>query len=258
MKPDSAPSQADAPARASAEFDRFSGAYEQVHNRYLPPGARSHDFLMQKAGMVKHWVSTCFPAGESLSVLDFGCGTGRLLAAIADSAWCQALAGVDESGASLAEARAGLKPFSKPVAFGTTLAALGAQRQHDLVLMFNVLHHIPVANRVGVVRDVFATVREGGVLAVWEHNPFNPLTRVLVAISPLDEHAHLISRRQTMALMRQAGFESMESRYVNLFPPRLAVFSVVRRLDDALSGVPAGAQYWSLFRRSVREDAETL
>jgi hypothetical protein len=78
-----------------------------------------------------------------------------------------------------------------------------------------------------------------------------------VAISPLDKHAHLISRRRVERLMRVSGLKCRDSRYVNCLPPKMQKFSVVRWLEGALSGLPVGAQYWSLFCVPKEKDKRT-
>jgi hypothetical protein len=128
------------------------------------------------------------------------------------------------------------------------MVELGHGRRYDLVLMFNVLHHMPPADREQIIGQVREVLGDGGLLAVWEHNPFNLLARLLVALSPLDKHARLISRRQVDRLMRSSGLECRGSRFVNCLPPKMLKCSAIRWMEGALSGWPAGAQYWSLFR----------
>jgi len=239
-----------------SEFDCFADDYERVHDRTLPPGAKSRDFLLQKAGMVKRWAKERFKGRGPLSVLDFGCSTGRLLAAIADEEWCQSLTGVDPSAVSLQTARQALSGKSKPVALARKLADLGGERRYDLLLMFNVMHHIPSKNRLNLVRQMGGVLKQDGVLAVWEHNPFNPMTRLLVALSPMDEHAQLISRRRVVELMQECGFSCVDSRFVNCFPPQMSSIAVVAWLEDALSGAPVGTQYWSLFCASTGREED--
>lgn len=239
-----------APKVKLSEFDRFADDYEAVHNRGLPPGVRSRDFLLQKFNMVQQWVYGRCQREQGITVLDFGCGTGRLLSQIASADWCRSVIGVDESVASLERTRAMLAATGKCFWLGPTLLETGCSEKCDLALMFNVLHHIPVERRLDLVRQVVSVLVEDGILAVWEHNPWNPATRLLVSVSPLDVHARLISRRTVVALMRQAGLDCEDSRYVNLVPPALAGLAPVRWAERVFSRVPAGTQYWALFKRS--------
>ena len=47
----------------------------------------------------------------------------------------------------------------------------------DVVLAICVLHHVPVSQRYTFVSEMVRVARSGGVVAIFEHNPFNPLTR---------------------------------------------------------------------------------
>jgi SAM-dependent methyltransferase len=241
-------------ASGRAEFDRFASEYEACHNRSLPPGIHSSDFAAQKAAVLHEWVGAWFGGRKEIAVLDFGCGTGRTLAAVAAAPWCGDLAGVDESAASLDVARRALAGQPKRVRLVGSLDELGDETPFDLALMFNVLHHVPPNERRRVLGRIAMKLHQGGILAVWEHNPFNPVTRLLVAAAPMDRHACLVSRRQTIRLLSGVGFGCVACRYVNCLPPKLSVFRAVRGMERALSGVPLGTQYWALFRSREGRD----
>lgn len=232
------------------EFDRFAADYERVHDRTLPPGARSRDFLIQKADMVTRWVHELAPSRRPLSVLDFGCGTGRLLTALGNQDWCGSMTGVDVSRESIQAARLAVGGNKNPVVLAESLADLDGRDRYDVVLMFNVIHHISDRERREVVRQLKRLVREDGFLAVWEHNPLNVVTRVLVALSPLDKTASLIRRSSVMRLMRECGFSCLRSRFVNCFPPPFLKIRTLAWMETALSPYPIGTQYWAVFTTS--------
>lgn len=236
---------------AGSEFDRFADEYEKVQDSTLPPGVRSKDFLKQKFDTVQEWVRSRLQCEMGIAVLDFGCGTGRLLAQVASADWCRCVVGVDESAVSLERTRSMLAPTGKRFWLGRTLSETGYGEQCDLVLMFNVLHHISSERRLEMVRQAVSVLRQDGLLAVWEHNPFNLITRALVAISPLDGNAELISHRRVSRLMGLAGIDEVQSRFVNIFPPTMHRHLSIGRMDAAMGGVPLGAQYWALFRLPV-------
>ena len=48
-------------------------------------------------------------------------------------------------------------------------------------------------------------LRPGGIAAIFEHNPLNPLTRRVVSNCVFDEDAVLLRRRRARGLLRQAG-----------------------------------------------------
>ena len=91
----------------------------------------------------------------------------------------------------------------------------------------------------------------GGFIAVFEHNPWNPLTRKAVRDCPFDEDAVLLSRRQATRLLDEAGLEPIDAAYIIFFPqegPRLA------RIERRLRPLPLGAQYYVAHRRTRNGD----
>ena len=67
----------------------------------------------------------------------------------------------------------------------------------DLVLAICVFHHIPPSERPYVMREIHRILRPGGIVAVFEHNPLNPLTRYVVKQCEFDIDAELLSLRET-------------------------------------------------------------
>lgn len=96
------------------------------------------------------------------SVLDFGCGTGRLVipfAAIADN-----VTGVDVSASMLAEAGENLKRFKTEnveLIESNSLESL-QDRKFSLVHSFIVLQHIPVTRGYTLIRDLLNLIDDGG------------------------------------------------------------------------------------------------
>ncbi len=65
-------------------FDRVARDYEKIHNRSLPPGVHSADFISQRVATVTRWLSDGY-AGREFFYLDFGCGNGRMLKSLLES-----------------------------------------------------------------------------------------------------------------------------------------------------------------------------
>ena len=113
--------------------------------------------------------------------------------------------------------------------------------------MINVLHHVPPAEWERFVREVGRVMRSGGVLLVFEHNPFNPLTRRAVKLCEFDEDAVLLRRAKVQRLCETAGLKTVESSYILFFP-----FSTVltRKIESGMSWCPLGAQYYVAAKKS--------
>jgi len=111
----------------------------------------------------------------------------------------------------------------------------------DLVFAICVLHHVPPPRWESFIAELARVTRPGGVLAVIEHNPLNPLTRLAVSRCEFDDDAVLLGRRRTERLLRAARLElHPPSRYIAFFPWRNALLAKTER---ALRRIPLGAQY---------------
>jgi SAM-dependent methyltransferase len=84
-------------------------------------------------------------------------------------------------------------------------------------------------------------LRPGGIAAIFEHNPINPLTRRVVSNCVFDEDAVLLRRRRARDLLRQVGLAPCEDRYIAFLP---FGGKVVVPIEAALRRVPLGAQYY--------------
>jgi hypothetical protein len=83
---------------------------------------------------------------------------------------------------------------------------------------------------------------------VFEHNPWNPLTRLAVARCPFDFDAVLIDPVRMTAILREAGFVDVAREFL-FFTPFANAFA--ERLERMLRPLPAGAQYVAIGRRPL-------
>jgi hypothetical protein len=79
-----------------------------------------------------------------------------------------------------------------------------------------------------------------GELYVFEHNPYNPITRHLVNSCPFDADAELLTPKQLASLLRGAGFSTIEKGFILFFPSFLRL---LRPLERFLTYLPLGGQY---------------
>jgi SAM-dependent methyltransferase len=173
-------------------------------------------------------------------ILDFGCGTGDTAAHLARVFPEAQVLGVDDAGNAVAHAAR--VHGSERVRFGP-LTALEREGDFDLCYANGVFHHIAPPARDAAVRAIAAALRPGGRFALFENNPWNPGTRLVMRAIPFDRDAVPIAPPEARALLARGGFEPEAARFLFWFPRWLAP---LRALEPALVRVPLGAQYYFL------------
>jgi ubiquinone/menaquinone biosynthesis C-methylase UbiE len=116
-----------------------------------------------------------------------------------------------------------------------------ADSSFDAVYTIAVMHHVPPPQWPTFLNEMRRVTRPDGLIAIFEHNPINPLTRWIVRTCPIDENAVLLGSRRLSRLVLQAHFADVESRYILFTPfdgPRYRAF------DRLIGWLPLGAQYY--------------
>jgi ubiquinone/menaquinone biosynthesis C-methylase UbiE len=120
------------------------------------------------------------------------------------------------------------------------------EASQDTVFSACVFHHISHEHHERWLRELLRITRPGGVLAIYEHNPLNPLTVRAVNTCPLDVNASLIKARALRRACLNAGWSSVRVDYRLFFPRSLAR---LRPLERGLGWLCIGAQYRLLASR---------
>ncbi len=171
-------------------------------------------------------------------ILDFGCGIGTATSHLADRFPHAEVLGVDTSENALDYARE--HHGSGRIRF-RGLAELSQEREFDLCYVNGVFHHIEPASRGGAIQKIHRALRPGGVLALFENNPWNPGTRMVMSRIPFDRDAITLSLPETKGLLRSGGFTQPALGWSLFYFPRPLAF--LRFSERALSHLPLGAQY---------------
>jgi len=225
-----------------AEFDRYSNSYDQAVNSAISFSGLKVDFFTKaKVDYIDQLISWNFQGATSPNILDVGCGVGNTLSLLAKK--YPRLAGVDVSSGCIAAARERMPNVDFATYDGIHLPH--ADGSFDLALAINVFHHVALADRGPLVRDIKRVLRPGGLFAIFEHNPLNPVTRHIVKSCEFDADASLLGSKEVESLMQGAGFKDIFSRFILTVP---AAGSLLRVLDQAFSRAPFGAQYYTLGR----------
>ena len=215
---------------AEQKFDSYADSYEGLHRSSVAASGEDpayfHDYkidCLRRKGLLRG------------PLLDYGCGTGNLTERFARAHGdVDEVHGYDPSSRSLAEARE-RAPSAQLHSDVSTLPRF----HFATAVLSGVLHHVPVRERDDVLATVRGTLRPGGRIVVFEHNPLNPITRRAVAACPFDDDAILLWPWQARRLLRRAGFDEVRLDYIVFFPKQLAF---LRGLEPRLHRVALGAQ----------------
>lgn len=221
------------------DFDRFAKDYREVHTKNIRhvAGADSFYFAEYKVLEVKK-----YEQDEHLQILDLGCGD-----AVTDLFFNRhfphfQITGIDVSGESIAVAtqkNIGNAVFQtydgKKIPF--------ADEQFDIVFVAGVLHHVAIDQQQNLVAEAARVLKPTGRLYIFEHNPFNPLTRYLVNSCEFDKGVQLLPSKKTNVLIVKSGLKVSDVKYL-IFFPRSSFFKLFHRIEKYLQNWPVGGQYF--------------
>jgi SAM-dependent methyltransferase len=225
-------------ARDDVEFDQFAENYRQVLDRGVAAsGEDSTYFAEYKA----RYLGRVLPRDFRGTILDFGCGIGLLANFLSRHFPESRLDGYDPSSESLANVDPDL---ARRGTFRSRLDQLG--NAYDLIVVANVLHHVPPGERPKILAELAGRLAPGGRVAMFEHNPWNPATRWMVERCAFDKDAVLLPAGEAVGCFLSAQLEVERRDYI-VFMPHFAAW--LRRLEPWLAWLPMGAQYAVVGRR---------
>ena len=220
------------------DFDRHSATYSDEVARSIQYCPLKHEFFSRvKAGHLLETVRARFERPASLDILDLGCGRGITDTLI--KAQFPRLQGLDVSSEQIAAARQANPEVRYHVYDGTRSDLPDAS--FDVVFLICVWHHVPVATWSEFARECGRLLRPGGSLLVYEHNPYNPLTRLSVARCEFDADAVLLSSATVRRFLSSSGFTDMQTNYLLFLPLDRAWCRAVEK--NFFRWLPLGAQY---------------
>ena len=227
------------------EFDQLANDYEQLLGKAVTISGEAPDYFAQyKIADLVQCLNTKFFYPQS--ILDFGSGIGNSI-----PFFRQYFAGVVLNNADVSEHSNALakKRFPGAENYLQILENIPvANNSQDLVFTSCVFHHIPPAEHAFWFKEILRVLKPGGYLAIYEHNPLNPLTQWVVSHSPLDVNAILIPPKKIAHLFNATGFVQSELTYKVFFPKAL---NFLRRYESRLGSIPLGAQYRYIAKKPI-------
>jgi SAM-dependent methyltransferase len=223
---------------AHTDYDQYRDRYREELDRAVSFAGTSHAFFTRaKAEELVQLARLHLGDPARLNALDVGCGIGLTDRHLAGR--FHSLTGTDVS-PGLLETAARANPGVR-----YELAERGRLPFDDdtyhLVFAVCVVQVVPRRERPRFVAELVRVTRPDGLIVVFEHNPYNPLTRLVVRRCEFGEDAHMLGIAEAESLLEENGLTPVDRGFLLLFPSRrrrvLAVERAVRRL-------PLGAQYY--------------
>ncbi|MAE96453.1 MAG: hypothetical protein CL910_17530 [Deltaproteobacteria bacterium] len=219
------------------DFDPYSPGYAgHVNDALAFSGTEQELYLRAKAEQIARLAREQLGSVRNPALLDVGCGVGLIHAMLRER--YPGLVGVDVAAGALREARR-REPGGRFVRYGGQ--GLPFDRgAFDLTYAVNVLHHVAPAAWPAFAAELARVTRAGGLVVVFEHNPWNPLTRIVVNRCEFDEHAVLLGHGKLRALLAESGLRECDHRHILFFPWAGSLWAALER---ALGWLPLGAQH---------------
>lgn len=218
-------------------FDHHAHTYEQDIARAIGSSGRRHAFFLDaKAEVIAELCRQRLGVGPLAAGLDVGCGIGLLAGRLAGL--FTSFHGVDPSEPAIELARRNVPGVHLQAYDGELLPF--AEATFDVALATLVFHHVPPPQWPSLLTEMRRVVRPGGLVVLVEHNPWNPLSRLVVNRCAFDRDAVLLAPPVTHRLFSEAGLAAPETRFFLFFPWQLPADGHAARL---LAKVPLGAQY---------------
>ena len=227
-------------------FNSYARNYDKVVEAAIGASGESVEFFAElRVRLARDAISSQVPR----SILDFGCGIGNTVRLLARAFPKTVVTGVDPSQEIIEVARERSSTDARRCRFvvqeETHLPF--PDESFDVGFTSNVLHHIPRRDHLSWIRELRRVIRPDGMILLFEHNPFNPLTRHSVRLCEFDKGVELLRPSYIRDLLRGGGFVPEPPHYYFIFPRFL---SALRPLERLVSSLPLGAQYFVRAQRA--------
>ena len=218
------------------DFDEYADQYEELLQEQLAFFSKDRGYFSE----YKVALAAKHSPRPPVRVLDFGCGIGLSLPFLMRYFPGANIFATDLSEGSLGHVRKNFRDV--------TVLSDGEVEEHsyDMIFVTGVFHHVPIQQRESLIKRLAKLLSMEGRLVVFEHNPFNPVTRHMVATCPFDADAELIRLGSMKRLVASSGINVTSAGYCLFFPQLL---SILRPLEKYLCWLPGGGQYFVVAKK---------
>jgi len=234
------------PGAGKEEFDDFAQSYQDVMRESAKGLGYDAYFDEYKIKEIARFLQGEGRCGDGFRFLNFGCGIGKSEPFIRSYFPKASICSVDLSRETVIAATQNNKTLSDVEFRAFDGVNIPFEGGFDVVLIANVLHHVPFDQHEAVAKSIYGKLNKNGLLFVFEHNPYNPITRKVVNACAFDKNAVLLKPGYCGRMLGRAGFAWKSLRFTLFFPNLLGIF---RPLEKFLSSIPIGAQYYFVCRK---------
>lgn len=172
------------------------------HYARFHPDTSEHDANLR--ALLQRWLGPHLPADPGAAILDVGCGRGYALALLRELGYMK-LEGIDSDAGQVTFARRRGLPVTLVADTVAHLRAGGPS--YDLVLLMDVLEHIPATSRAEFLQTVAGSLRPGGRLICTVPNAASMLAGYWRYVDPT--HHTLFTVQSLDHALHQSGLETM-------------------------------------------------
>lgn len=233
------------PAKTESQvsFDDYVETYRTEIDDSIGFIGQDVDFFIEiKAELLLKLARKNFGSLDKIKVLDIGSGVGLVDRFLKQE--IKNLYGVDVEEGVVEKAKVNNPEVNYQLYDGSRLPF--EDNTFDLCFAINVMHHVPPGMWENFSREMYRVLKPGGIAAVFEHNPWNPLTKLAVARCEFDRDAVLLNHPKIKSLFKGAGLKVFDDSFIVFFPFQAKLF---RSIETALGWLPIGAQHYVTGRK---------
>ncbi len=223
------------------EFDSYAQNYGDIVKKAASIIPVENEFYLTSKIKILSQIIENLPTNAY--VLDFGCGVGSLVIPLSKLFPEKTFFAYDPSPESIEKIK---QENIKNIVCLTSedeLSKLSSSAKIDFIFCINVFHHIDKDTRSDKVSLLRTLLSHQGQILILEHNPLNPVTRIVVNRCEFDIGVELLSAHEMKELFQANFIEVQKHRYIIFFPFDNKFFN---KLEKLLSRLPMGAQQYIL------------
>ncbi|MBF5003869.1 class I SAM-dependent methyltransferase [Diaphorobacter caeni] len=222
--------------KLKAEFDLLADNYYQEHKANISITGENPEYFSEYkiSDFSEYFKNHTLP----IDILDFGSGIGNSIPHFRKYFSNSKLCCADVSSRSMEISQERFPGNEKYLQIDDSIPA--EDNRFDAIFTACVFHHIPHIDHKKWLAELNRVTKPNGVLAIFEHNPLNPLTVHAVNTCPIDANAKLIRAKSMKELLISTGWRNVEIEYKLFFPKAL---KKLRFLEAHMKTIFLGAQW---------------